>query len=126
MRRTLLSRRWGFGRHSGGLNLQGYGSEVGTVNSNTYKPGVLLSFGDRQRIRMIVGKWLRVQGGEADGNSQAQKVFYSCCEAGAKMQKSRGREEPQTYLQARFSITSLNEMSAYKGRADKYGREMVL
>lgn len=75
---------------------------------------------------MIVGKCLRVQSGEADGNSQAQKVFYSCCGAGAKMEKLRGREEPQTYLKARFSIMSLNEMSAYKGRADKYGRVMVL
>lgn len=45
---------------------------------------------------------------------------------GKKMKKSRGKEDPQTYLKARFSIMSLNEISAYKGRADKYGRVMVL
>lgn len=37
-----------------------------------------------------------------------------------------GPSDPQTYLKARFSIMSLNEISAYKGRADKYGRVMVL
>lgn len=45
---------------------------------------------------------------------------------GKKMEKSREKEDPQTYLKARFSIMSLNEISAYKGRADKYGRGMVL
>lgn len=53
-------------------------------------------------------------------------MLYSCCGAGAKIEKSRWKEDPQTYLKARFSIMSLNEMSARKGRADKYGRVMVL
>lgn len=53
-------------------------------------------------------------------------MLYSCCGAGAKIEKLRGKEDPQTYLKARFSIMSLNEMSARKGRADKYGRVMVL
>lgn len=70
----------------------------------------------------MVGEHLRVK----DGNEQGQKMLYSCCGAGAKIEKLRGKEDPQTYLKARFSIMSLNEMSARKGRADKYGRVMVL
>lgn len=53
-------------------------------------------------------------------------MFYSCSGAGIKIEKSKGKEDPQTYLKARFSIMSLNEMSACKGRADKYERIMVL
>lgn len=53
-------------------------------------------------------------------------MFYSGFEAWVKIEKSKGKEDPQTYLKARFSITSLNEMSACKGRADKCERVMVL
>lgn len=35
-------------------------------------------------------------------------------------------EDPWAYLKARFVIMFLNEMSAWKGRADKYERGVVL
>lgn len=38
----------------------------------------------------------------------------------------REMEDPKPYLKARFSIMSVNEMSACKGRTDKYERVMVL
>lgn len=43
-----------------------------------------------------------------------------------KIRENEEKDDPQTYLKARFSIMCLNEMSACKGRADKYGRVMVL
>lgn len=46
-------------------------------------------------------------------------MFYGCSGAGVEIEKLRGKEDPQSYLKARFSITSLNEMSACKDRADK-------
>lgn len=68
---------------------------------------------------------LRTQDMEAGSNSQGQETLQLLGDRGT----NRGiveKEDPQTYLKARFSIMSLNEMSAYKGRAAKYERVMVL
>lgn len=57
---------------------------------------------------------------------QGQKVFYSGSGAGVKIEKSKGKKDPKTYLKARFSIMCHNEMSPCKGGADKYEGVMVL
>lgn len=94
------------------------------------KPAAATSWSASQFQGLIGQGW---QVGASSEDRMGQQIVLTGTEnssqwfwAAVKIEKSRGQEDPQTYLKATFSILFLNEMSACKGRADTYERGMVL